>query len=76
MQIIDEVQRVPELLLAIKAVVDVDPTPGRFLPTGSARALGMRGVADSLPGRSETIELWPLSQGGCDGGEGHIDGAF
>ena len=62
LQIIDEVQRAPELLLAIKAVVDADPTPGRFLLTGSARVLAMRGIADSLPGRTETIELWPFSQ--------------
>ena len=67
MQIIDKVQRAPELLLAIKAVVDADPTPGKFLLTGSARVLAMRGVADSLPGRTESIELWPLSQGETDG---------
>ena len=72
MRIIDEVQRVPELLLGIKAVVDVNPEPGQFLLTGSARVLGMRGVADSLPGRSETIELWPLSQDEIDGVPGNF----
>ncbi len=61
--VIDEVQRVPELFLAIKATVDADTRPGRFLLTGSARVLGMRGLPDALPGRMETIELWPLSQG-------------
>lgn len=61
--VIDEVQRVPELLLAIKEQVDVNPRPGRFLLTGSARVLGLRGLPDALPGRMETIELWPLSQG-------------
>lgn len=61
--VIDEVQRVPELLLAIKESVDRDPRPGRFLLTGSARVLGLRGLSDALPGRMETIELWPLSQG-------------
>jgi predicted AAA+ superfamily ATPase len=61
--VIDEVQRVPELLLAIKESVDRDPRPGRFLLTGSARVLGLRGLPDALPGRMETIELWPLSQG-------------
>lgn len=61
--VIDEVQRVPELLLAIKEQVDADPRPGRFLLTGSARVLGLRGLPDALPGRMETIELWPLSQG-------------
>jgi uncharacterized protein len=61
--VIDEVQRVPDLLLAIKHEVDVDPRPGRFLLTGSARLFALRDVPDLLPGRSETIELWPLSQG-------------
>ena len=64
--VIDEVQRVPELLLAIKETVDADPRPGRFLLTGSARVLGLRGLPDALPGRMETIELWPLSQGEID----------
>lgn len=64
--VIDEVQRVPELLLAIKETVDTDPRPGRFLLTGSARVLGLRGLPDALPGRMETIELWPLSQGEID----------
>jgi predicted AAA+ superfamily ATPase len=61
--VIDEVQRVPDLMLAIKHEVDVDPRPGRFLLTGSARLFALRDIPDLLPGRSETIELWPLSQG-------------
>lgn len=64
--LIDEVQRVPELLLSIKREVDRDPRPGRYLLTGSARLLSLRDLPDSLPGRSETIELWPLSQGEID----------
>jgi uncharacterized protein len=60
---IDEIQRVPELLLAIKREVDRDNRPGRFLLTGSARLLGLRDLPDALPGRAATIELWPLSQG-------------
>lgn len=64
--VIDEVQRVPELMLAIKHEVDLDPRPGRFLLTGSARLLSLRDIPDLLPGRSETIELWPLSQGELD----------
>jgi AAA domain len=63
---IDEIQRVPELLLAIKREVDRDRSPGRFLLTGSARLLGLRDLPDALPGRAETIELWPLSQGEID----------
>lgn len=50
--VIDEVQRVPELFLAIKESADWDPQPGRFLLTGSARLLGLRGLPDALPGRS------------------------
>jgi len=61
--VIDEVQRAPELMLAIKAEVDDDPRPGRFLLTGSARLLGLRNLPDALVGRMETIELWPFSQG-------------
>jgi uncharacterized protein len=75
--VIDEIQRVPDLLLAIKAVVDADPRPGRFLLTGSARVLGLRGLPDTLPGRTETIELWPFSQGEIDGtSDGFVDAAF
>ena len=45
LMVIDEIQRVPELLLAIKEQVDADPRPGRYLLTGSARVLGLRVVA-------------------------------
>jgi uncharacterized protein len=64
--VIDEVQRAPDLFLAIKHEVDTDPRPGRFLLTGSARLTGLRDIPDLLPGRSETIELYPLSQGEID----------
>lgn len=60
---IDEIQRVPDLILSIKAEVDRDPSPGRFLLTGSSRLLGLRSLPDALVGRMETIELWPFSQG-------------
>src|SRR5260221_14470125 len=74
---IDEIQRVPELLLAIKREVDRDPRPGRFLLTGSARLLGLRDLPDALPGRAETIELWPLSQGEIDAApDGFVDSVF
>jgi uncharacterized protein len=65
--VIDEIQRAPELLLAIKASVDEDPRPGRYLLTGSSRLFGMVAAPDALPGRMETVELWPLSQGEIDG---------
>jgi uncharacterized protein len=67
LMVIDEIQRVPELLLAIKERVDADTRPGRYLLSGSARVLALRGLPDTLPGRIETIELWPLSQGEIDG---------
>ena len=74
---IDEIQRAPELLLAIKREVDRDPRPGRFLLTGSARLLGLRDLPDALPGRTETIELWPLSQGEIDSApDGFVDAVF
>ena len=60
--VIDEIQRVPELLLAIKQAVDEDRRPGRFLLTGSANALLLPQVADSLAGRMETVLLSPLSE--------------
>ena len=65
--VIDEIQRAPEIVLPIKAQVDLDNRPGQYLITGSARLLGMRALPDSLIGRSETIELWPFSQGEIDG---------
>ena len=58
---IDEVQRAPELFLAIKAIVDRERTVGRFLLTGSANVLMLPGIADSLAGRIEILSLWPLS---------------
>lgn len=67
LMVIDEVQRVPDLMLAIKHAVDSDPRPGQFLLTGSARLLALHSIPDLLPGRSETIELWPLSQGELHG---------
>ncbi|MBI2703918.1 MAG: ATP-binding protein [Actinobacteria bacterium] len=61
--VIDEVQRVPDLLPAIKAAVDRDRRPGRFLLTGSTRLLSTVELADALAGRVELVELWPLSAG-------------
>lgn len=58
---LDEVQRAPELFLAIKASVDRDRMPGRFLLTGSANVLLLPDIADSLAGRMEILSLWPLS---------------
>ena len=60
--VIDEIQRAPQLLLAIKKSVDEDRRPGRFLLTGSANLMAQPTVADSLAGRMETLLLLPLSQ--------------
>ena len=61
--VIDEVQRAPDLLLEIKASVDHDRRPGRFVLTGSADVLTLPRVAETLAGRMEILRLWPLSQG-------------
>ena len=59
---IDEIQRAPDLLLAIKRAVDEDYRPGRFLLTGSANVMTLPRVADSLAGRIETIRMLPLAR--------------
>ncbi len=59
---LDEVQRVPALLTAIKRSVDRDRRPGRFLLTGSANLLLLPGVSESLAGRMEVILLQPLTE--------------
>ena len=60
--VIDEVHRVPELILAIKLSVDADTRSGRFLLTGSADFLKLPGLEDSLAGRMSIVRLLPLSQ--------------
>jgi len=60
--ILDEVQRAPGLFTAIKASVDRDRRPGRFLLTGSANVLLIPRLADSLAGRMEILRLHPLAQ--------------
>ncbi|EJB01867.1 putative ATPase (AAA+ superfamily) [Rhizobium leguminosarum bv. trifolii WSM597] len=65
--VIDEIQRAPDLLLAIKKTVDEDYRPGRFLLTGSANVLTLPRVADSLAGRMETIRMLPLARAEVEG---------
>ena len=60
---IDEVQRAPDLLIAIKRAVDRDRRPGRFVLTGSANLLAMKKVQESLSGRASYVSLWPLTHG-------------
>ena len=59
---IDEVQRVPDLLRAIKLSVDRNRRYGRFLLTGSANVLTVPGVSESLAGRMEIVVLHPLTE--------------
>lgn len=74
---LDEVQRVPALFTAIKASVDRDRHPGRFLLTGSANVLLLPRLSESLAGRMEIITVLPLSQGEIEGRtERFIDAAF
>lgn len=60
--ILDEVQRTPGLFTSIKASVDKNRKPGRFILTGSANVLLLPQLADSLAGRMEIIHLRPLAQ--------------
>nr|WP_231926772.1 hypothetical protein [Micromonospora siamensis] len=63
--------------MAIKAAVDEDPRPGRHLLTGPSRLFGMVAAPDALPGRMETVGLWPFSQGELDAApDGFIDAVF
>lgn len=59
---LDEVQRAPDLLQAVKRAVDRERTPGRFLVTGSANLLLMRQVSESLAGRASYLTLWPMTR--------------
>lgn len=60
--VIDEVQLVPALFRAVKAEIDLDRRPGRFVLTGSSRLLRAPDMASSLVGRVDIVELWPLAQ--------------
>ncbi len=75
--VLDEVQRAPNLFIAIKEAVDRERTPGRFLLTGSANVLLVPTISESLAGRVELITLWPLSQGELEGrSDSFIDAVF
>ncbi len=60
--ILDEVQRVPEIFTSLKAGVDTQREPGRFILTGSANVLFVPKLADSLAGRMAILRLHPLTQ--------------
>ncbi len=75
--VIDEAHKAPRLFAAIKAAVDRDRRPGRFLLTGSTNVLFVPHVSDSLAGRMEIVRLAPFSQGEIEGvREGFIDAVF
>lgn len=59
---LDEVQRVPDLLRAVKRAIDRRRRPGQFLLTGSANLLLMRQVSESLAGRASYLTLWPMTR--------------
>lgn len=59
---LDEVQRAPELLLAVKRAIDKRRRAGQFLLTGSANLALLEGVSDSLAGRASYLTLWPMTR--------------
>ncbi len=65
--VIDEVQRAPDLMLAIKERLDTNNARGQFLLAGSANILTLPSIADALPGRVDYVRLWPFSQGELEG---------
>ncbi|WP_181000354.1 AAA family ATPase, partial [Campylobacter concisus] len=67
--VIDEIQRVPILLLAIKEFVDKNRTNGQFILTDSANLKGFKDISDSLAGRIGIVELYRLSQKGLGNSE-------
>ncbi|MCH7226464.1 ATP-binding protein [Haloferula sp. A504] len=69
---LDEIQRAPRLLLAIKRSVDEARRPGRFLLTGSANLMQLPDLADSLAGRMECVHLHPLTESEKDRSGGHL----
>ncbi len=74
--ILDEVQRVPELFITLKAAVDRDRQPGRFVLTGSANVLLAPQLSDSLAGRMEILRLHPLARCEVVGSAGDLLDVF
>jgi predicted AAA+ superfamily ATPase len=65
--VIDEVQRAPDLMLAIKERLDTNNERGQFLLAGSANIMTLPSIADALPGRVDYVRMWPFSQGELSG---------
>lgn len=75
--VIDEIQRAPDLMLAIKIRLDRCNDRGQFLLTGSANVITLSTIADSLPGRVDYMRLWPFSQVELEGArENFVDRLF
>ena len=74
---LDEAQHVPEIFPVIKAAIDRQRQPGRFLLTGSANVMLLPKLSESLAGRMEVMTLWPFSQGEIQGiQENFVDTLF
>ena len=75
--VIDEIQKVPDLLPAMKMKVDRDRSPGQYLVTGSTSLAANPNVRESLAGRMKTVRLRTLAQGEIlRGRPGFVEGAF
>lgn len=65
--VIDEFQRVPDLVLAVKAEIDANRRPGQYILTGSSNPATFNSTPDSLAGRTIDVVVWGLSQGELKG---------
>lgn len=75
--LIDEVQRVPDLILEMKDSLEEDRTAGRYLLTGSSNLLRSRKIQEALTGRIDIVELWPLAQSEIEESSGNfVDALF
>ncbi len=61
--VLDEVQRVPDLLSYLQGIIDADPAPGRWILTGSQNLSLLESVSQSLAGRTAVYNLLPLTRG-------------
>ena len=59
--VLDEVQRAPDLLSYLQGIIDADPTPGRWILSGSQNFALLESISQSLAGRTAMHQLLPLS---------------
>ncbi len=74
--VIDEIQRLPQLLISIKEYVDKDRKNAEFILTGSANLKGFKEISDSLAGRIGIVELYPFSLKEKNGSDNNIIDIF